>query len=193
MKAIGITGGIGSGKSIIGKILEVMGYPVFYSDAEAKLLMTRDPELKKGLIHLLGEAAYSGDELNRSYISGRLFSDPAVKKSIDELVHPATYRAFDKWKAKQTSALVFLESALMFETGSYKRFDYTILIIADHSTKIERIIQRDNIKHKQVIERMNNQLPDEKKVVLADFIIDNSSHKMIIPQLLNILNKITNR
>ncbi len=117
MKSVGVTGGIGSGKSIVCKIFEVMGFPVFYADAEAKKCMVEDPDLISGVKQLLGENAYINKELNRSFVAEQIFSNTDLKLKMDALVHPAVYRSFENWKAQQNSDLVFNESALLFETG----------------------------------------------------------------------------
>lgn len=192
MKTIGITGGIGSGKSIIGKIVEKMGFPVFYSDDEAKLVMNNDPDLIKGMIELLGESAYNNQTLNRPFVAEKLFGDVSIKNAIDNLVHPAVYRAFDLWKTKQTSQIVFIESALMIETGSYQRFDAIILVTAATETKIQRVMKRDGISREKVEERINNQWSDEQKRPFANYIIDNSEGIMLIPQVLELIDQLQN-
>ncbi len=187
MKSIGITGGIGSGKSMVCKILEKLGYPVFYADFEAKKAQQEDPLLKSQIIALLGEGAYEGDTLNRPFVAENIFNDPALRKAMNQIVHPAVYRAYDSWKSKQTAELVFNESALLFETGSYKRFDATILVTADLEVRIARVIERDQVTREQVLARMNHQLSDDEKRRHTPFVITNNPDVMLIPQVLQMV------
>lgn len=188
MKSIGITGGIGSGKSLVCKVLEKFEYPVFYADAEAKKAMNEDQVLKSELIQLLGENAYSTNELNRPFVAEQIFKNHHLKNEVNALVHPAVYRAYESWKQKQDAKLVFNESALLFETGSYKRFDATILVTANRETRIQRVIERDLSSREAVLERMSYQLDDHSKQKLCDFEIVNDQHILLLPQLLKILN-----
>lgn len=184
MKSVGITGGIGSGKSMVCKILETLGYPVFYADQEAKKVMTEDALLKTQIMELLGADSYHGDQLNRPFVADKIFNDTTLKNAMNQLVHPAVFRAFDSWKSKQNSPLIFNESALLFETGSYKRFDATILVTADKETRIERVMQRDGVTREQVLARMENQLDDAEKKKLCTYLIVNNPDTLLIPQVL---------
>ena len=189
MKSIGITGGIGSGKSMVCKILETLGFPVFYADSEAKKVMNSDETLKSGIIGLLGDAAYQDNALNRPFVAEKIFGDHALRKSMDSLVHPAVFRAFDQWKAQQHAALIFNESALMFETGSYKRFDATVLVTADQETRIARVIKRDSVTREQVLARISHQLSDEAKRKLCSAVIVNDEDVLLIPQVLEMVER----
>jgi dephospho-CoA kinase len=186
-KIIGITGGIGSGKSIIGLILSTMGYPVYYSDQEAKWVMNKDPELRKELIAVFGEKTYENNELNRPFLAEKIFTSPHLKDKINELVHPKVRKRFADFVAKQTSPFVFNEAAILFETGGYKDFDATILVVADKETRIQRVMERDNITKEQVEARMNNQWTDEQKLKLANFVIHNNETDLLVPQVLDVL------
>jgi dephospho-CoA kinase len=188
MKSIGITGGIGSGKSLVCKILEKLGYPVFYADLAAKKVMNEDHTLKSELIHLLGENAYLNNEINRSFIADQIFKSSQLKNEVNALVHPAVYRAYENWKQEQKSNLVFNESALLFETGSYKRFDATILVSANLETRIQRVMERDRSSREAVLDRMSHQLYNYAKQKLCDFEIVNKENILILPQLLKILD-----
>lgn len=171
-------------------ILEKLGFPVFYADAEAKKAMNEDNLLQSQVIALLGDDAYTNGQLNRAFVAQKIFNDPELRKSMDQIVHPAVYRAFDKWKAQQDSTLIFNESALLFETGSYKRFDATVLVTADKETRIERVMERDKVTREQVIARMDHQLSDEEKKKHASAIIVNDPDKMLIPQVLELVEKL---
>ena len=188
MKLIGITGGIGSGKSLVCKVLEKLGYPVFYADAAAKKAMNEDQVLKTELIQLLGENAYSNNELNRPFVAEQIFKNHHLKNEVNALVHPAVYRAYENWKQHQHADLVFNESALLFETGSFKRFDATILVTADRETRIQRVMERDKSSREAVLERMSHQLDDHSKQKLCDFEIVNNENMLLLPQLTSILN-----
>lgn len=190
MKTVGVTGGIGSGKSIVCQVLETMGFPVFYSDAEAKKCMHTDPELKQAIQQHFGKEAYENDMLNRTYLAKIIFSDSSKKEILNQLVHPAVYRAFEAWKKIQTAPILFNESALLFETGSFKRFDATILVTADPEIRIQRVMKRDSISRELVLERMNNQWNDEQKKSFSTFVISNNPTELILPQLNLILKKL---
>ena len=189
MKSIGVTGGIGSGKSIVCKIFEVMGFPVFYADVEAKKCMVEDPDLISGVKHLLGESAYINRELNRPFVAEKIFSNPNLKAKMDALVHPAVHRAFENWKAQQNSDLIFNESALLFETGSHERFDEVILVIADLETRLARVMKRDGVQKEAVLARIQHQMLDEHKLKMNPYVIENDYHQMLIPQILEFIEK----
>jgi len=193
MKTVGVTGGIGSGKSIVCKVLEVLGYPVFYADAEAKRCMHEDKVLKAGIQELLGAEAYNGNETNNAFIAGKIFSDDALRVAMNALVHPAVYRAFDKWKSIQEAPFVFNESALLFETESYKRFDYTILVTADKDIRIRRVMERDGVTEAQVLARMEKQWSDEEKIPLSTAVIVNNPDRLVVPQILQEVKKLESK
>ena len=190
MKSVGVTGGIGSGKSIVCKIFEVMGFPVFYADIEAKKCMVEDVDLIHGVKQLLGENAYINSELNRPYVANLIFADSELKSKMDALVHPAVFRAFELWKSKQNADLIFNESALLFETGSYNRFDEVILVVADLETRLERVMKRDQVSKESVVARIQHQMLDEHKLKMNPYVIENDSHQMLIPQILTFIEKV---
>lgn len=188
VKVIGITGGIGSGKSIISQILTNLGYDVFYSDQEAKWVMNNDTELRKELIAVFGEEAYLDNELNRPFLAEKIFTSPELKEKINQIVHPIVRKRFSDFVANSSSQFVFNEAAILFETGGYKDFDATILVVADKETRIQRVMQRDNITRDQVEVRMNNQWSDEQKLKLANHVIYNNDIDLLVPQVLKILH-----
>lgn len=191
MISIGVTGGIGTGKSTICAVLETMGYPVFYADAEAKKCMTDDPLLRQEIVAQFGSEAYVQGSLNRSYLASIIFRDPSQRDVLNQLVHPAVYRAFEQWKTRQSATLLFNESALLFETGSYRRFHATILVTAEREVRIQRVMERDSISREQVIDRMNNQWDDTEKIALASFVIRNNPTDLVVPQLVQIVEQLT--
>jgi dephospho-CoA kinase len=190
MLKIGITGGIGSGKTYVCQLLEKLGYPVFYSDIEAKKLMTQDPILVSEIKQLLGDESYIQNELNKPFIAHSIFHDSKLREAINLLVHPKVFQAFELWKDKQSSTIVFNESALLFETESYKRFDKNILILADNETRIKRIQLRDTLSAIEIKNRIDSQLSDDEKIKRTDFIIDNNENVLLIPQLISILENL---
>ena len=188
MKRIGLTGGIGSGKSFIAQIIEHMGYPVYYSDARAKELTKSNPTIKMGLISLFGEEVYVGNQLNSELIASKIFNDDELRTKVNELIHPIVRADFENWALNQNSALVFNEAAILFETGSYRNFDATVLVCAPTELKIERVMKRENCSREAVLERMNKQWPDEEKLKLADYSILNDNEKPVLIQLETVIN-----
>ena len=175
MKTIGLTGGIGSGKSTVSKILLYHNIPVYDSDLKAKKLMNSSNELKEMIIKYFGKNSYQDNELNKSYISNIIFNNQIKIDKINSLVHPFVFRDFNNWKKNITSKYIIFESALIFETGSYKNNDFNILVVSDLNERIKRVIRRDRVKEKDVLVRIKNQWNDEKKIPLADYIFKNNS------------------
>lgn len=188
---IGITGGIGSGKSTVCKIIEKLGYPVFYSDLEAKSIMNYNSDVIEKVKLLFGESAY--DEhgaLNRAHLAQVAFKNPSVLASLNDIIHPAVRIAFENFSLKNSEKkLIFNEAAILFETGAYKRFDFNILVCAEMLRRIKRVCERDNISENQVLERMKNQWSDDQKIPLADFVIYNND-EALQPQVESIIREI---
>ncbi|WP_282090324.1 dephospho-CoA kinase [Aquimarina algiphila] len=173
IKVVGLTGGIGSGKSTVAKMFEKLGIPIYISDDEAKKLMNEDDDVKKKIIALLGENSYVDEMLNRGYIANIVFNDPLKLEKLNAIVHPAVAKHFDSWKSLQDSVYVIKEAAILFENGGHTQCDYTILVSVPSEIRIQRVLKRDNITKEQVLSRMNNQWEDAKKIPLADFVIYN--------------------
>ena len=190
MLKIGITGGIGSGKSYVCQILEKMGYAIFYSDLEAKKLMIQNKELIQQIKNIIGEHAYLDNKLNKPIIRNFLFQNEVNKEKLNDLIHPFVYQEFEKWASTMKKEIIFNESALLFETESYKRFDKTILVTAPEEIRIQRLIRRDSLNVEEIKKRFNAQLKDSIKIKKADFIIENDDKKLIIPQINRILEHI---
>lgn len=187
MKKIGLTGGIGSGKSFVAKLFETLDIPVYYADKEAKRLMWRDAELKRDIKHLLGgEAYYSNGRLNRAVVANKIFSHKKNIERLNALVHPAVRKDLIKWFDRQVSIYAIQEAALIFETGKSDFFDKIITVAADKELRIKRTMKRDNCARQTVLDRMKNQLPQAYKIEHSDFIIDNNGTKSIIQQVVHI-------
>lgn len=183
MKRIGLTGGIGSGKSYIAGVLEKMGYPVYYSDEQAKVLTDTHPEIRAGLISRFGTNIYSEGILNRKELAAHIFNSEPDRNFVNQLIHPVVRADFDRWCAEQHTALVFNEAAILFETGAYQQFDATVLVIAPLETRIERIMQRDRCTHEQAEARIQSQWSDEQKTPLANAIVSNNGHEAVLIQV----------
>lgn len=191
---IGITGGIGAGKTTACKIIETMGYPVFYADKVAKSLQTNDTDTIKETIALLGQNAYQNDNLNRSFLAQQLFSNPKLLQQYNDIIHPKVRSKFELFvKENQQSKFVFNEAAILFETGSYKNFDATILVIADETTRIQRIVKRDQLEVEAIKKRMKNQWHQDKLKKMANYIISNNENEMLLPQINTIMEKLNNQ
>lgn len=188
MKRIGLTGGIGSGKSFIANILEHMGFPVYYSDSQSKELTKSNPKIKTGLISLFGEEVYVAGELNTQLVATKIFHNEELRQKVNQLIHPIVRKDFDDWATNQHSELVFNEAAILFETGAYKNFDATILVCAPMELKIERVMNRENCSREDVLARMNKQWSDEQKMKLANYCVVNNNQLPVLNQLEEIMN-----
>lgn len=193
MIILGITGGIGSGKSTLTEIFRSLNCPVFNSDLEAKRIL-HEQTLQPDLIKLFGEEVIKNTQVDRKLIASQVFSDASKLEELNALIHPKVGEAFEKFKAKHAnSPLIIKEAAILFETGIYKQNDYNLLVTAPEDLRIQRVVQRDKISEAEVQQRMRNQWPDEKKIPLADFIIDNSGERFLIPQVLSIHKELKNK
>ncbi|WP_378172955.1 dephospho-CoA kinase [Aquimarina sp. SS2-1] len=172
-KVVGLTGGIGSGKSTVAKMFAKFDVPIYTADDEAKKLMNEDDSVKKQIIALLGSESYNDGGLNRTYIANKVFNDSTLLERLNQIVHPAVADHFIAWKNRHRSPYVIKEAAILFENGGYKYCDYTILITAPEEIRIDRVLKRDNTTRSEVIARLRNQWEDAKKIPLADFVINN--------------------
>ena len=192
MLCIGLTGGIGSGKSTVAAIFEVLNIPVLYADDVAKKLMNTDPTIKDSIKKLFGPASYQGDLLNREYISQQVFTDEKKVNELNAIVHPATINYSKKWVEEQNAPYVIKEAALLFESKSNVQSDHVIGVKSSLETRIARTIARSGISRDQVLNRIANQMDEEKKISLCDFIISNEENEMLIPQVLALHQKFLN-
>jgi len=173
MIIVGLTGGIGSGKSTVGKMFKKLGVPVYNSDKQAKKLMNSSKKIRKKIIALLGEDAYKDNQLNRPYIAKQVFENKELLAGLNSIVHPAVGKHFMKWADKQKYSYVIQETALLFENDASNNYDKVILVTAPKQNRIERVVKRDGISENSVLARMKNQLPDDLKIKKSDFVIEN--------------------
>jgi dephospho-CoA kinase len=187
MIKVGITGGIGSGKSTVCEIFRLLGIPVFVADQEAKILMNSNAEVIEKLIHLFGKDIYTENRiLNRKKLAEIIFNNDIQREMVNQIVHPAVRTAFMNWIEKQDSPYIIHEAAILFESGFYKMMDYTLLVTAPEEMRIERVMKRDGIETKSIKDRMEKQWPDSEKRKLASFELVNDNRDLIIPQIIKI-------
>jgi dephospho-CoA kinase len=187
---VGVTGGIGSGKTVVTKIFTVMGIPVYDSDSRAKQLMSEDPELKSEIIRAFGDESYGVHGLDRKFIAAKVFNNPAELERLNQMVHPKVGRDYSKWLTEQTSNIVINEAALLYEKDIAKRLNFLIVVTAPDIIRIERVLKRDNRTESQIREIISNQWPQEKSSLLADAVIVNDNTTALIPQVLDIYETI---
>lgn len=173
MKVVGLTGGIGSGKTTVAGFFKELGIPVFIADDEAKQLMVTNPEVKSAVQALFGEHSYKDGLPERKYIASKVFGDREKLEQLNAIIHPAVARHFESWKEEQVAPYVIYEAAILFESGGYKKCDFNLLVTAPLDRRIERLKKRDKSTLEEIEARMNNQWSDEEKAKLADFIIEN--------------------
>lgn len=186
MLKIGLTGGIGSGKTVISGIFNVLGIPVFNADREARLIMETDEQLVRSIQKEFGEETYIDGKLNRTFLAKIVFNNPTRLNALNALVHPVAVKAAEKWMETQTSPYVIKEAALMFEAGSAANLDYIIGVFAPKHIRIKRVIERDQVTREQVLARMEQQIDDAIKIKLCDFIIVNNEQQLVMPQVLQL-------
>ena len=187
---IGLTGGIGSGKSTVAKIFELLHVPVYYADEASKRLYHTDKTLMASIKKHFGEDVYINDQLNRSKLAEAVFNDPKKLELLNSLVHPPTIRDATEWMQKQTTPYIIKEAALLFESGSVAGLDYVIGIKAPLHIRIKRVMDRDKVSREQVLARINRQMDEEIKMRLCDFIINNDEQELVIPQVLALHEKL---
>ncbi|NCT92978.1 MAG: dephospho-CoA kinase [Chitinophagaceae bacterium] len=186
MLKIGLTGGIGSGKSTVSDIFRVLGIPVYNADKQAKTLMEQDPGLRAKVTDLFGPEAYAGGQLNRKWIADIVFNDRYQLERLNAIVHPAAISAGEAWALEQNTAYVVKEAALFFEAGSAAGLDYIIGVYTPKHLRIQRVMQRDGLSRDAVLQRMAQQIQEEIKMRLCDFVIVNDEQQLLIPQVLRL-------
>ena len=190
MIIVGLTGGIGSGKTTVAKQFSELGVPIYIADDEAKSLMNRSKVIKRKLIKLFGDKAYLNGELNRPYIANIIFNDKAYLNKMNAIVHPKVARHFEKWVLKQDAPYVIKEVAILFENNGHKACDYVITVVAPIETRIKRLLKRDNTSKEKIEAIMNNQWTDEEKIKHSHFVIKNIELDNTIKQVSKIHKKL---
>lgn len=189
-KLIGITGGIGAGKSLISRVLIALGYPVFNSDEASRLIVNSDLNVIQAIKNEFGEIAYNQGVLDRKLIGELVFNHPEKLNQLNQIIHPAVGKALIDWKNQQDKKILFNEAAILFETGNYKKYDATILVTAPKEVRAMRVMKRDSASAEVVAKRMENQWSDEQKIALADYVITNDDSSFLIPQILEVIKLI---
>jgi dephospho-CoA kinase len=187
---IGLTGGIGSGKSTVAKVFETIGIPVYYADDAAKRLMNEDAQLQQQILALFGPDAYVNNQLNRKFIATVVFNNKEKLQQLNALVHPATILDGEKWMQRQTTPYAIKEAALIFESGTHSQLDYVIGVSAPDVLRIHRTMKRDQVSREEVLSRMSKQIQEIIKMRLCDFIIYNDEQQLVIPQVLALHEKL---
>jgi dephospho-CoA kinase len=191
---IGLTGGIGSGKTLVCQIFEKLGVAVYYADQAARTLMNTDEELKSGIKGMFGEETYGKEGLNRQYLAELVFVDGEKLAGLNTLVHPRVRKDFLKWTELQVKApYVVEEAAILFESGAYAEMDQSVLVYAPEGLRIKRVMERDGVDREEVLLRMRHQYSEEKKMALADHILVNDGIRMLLPQVIELHNMILKR
>jgi dephospho-CoA kinase len=190
MLRVGLTGGIGSGKSTVARIFSVLGIPVFDADSASKNLMSEDEDLKNEIIKHFGNQSYMGKKLSTKYLAEQVFGDDKKTALLNSIVHPATIQAAEKWMRNQKSPYVIKEAALIFESGSDRMLDKVIGISSPLALRIERTMKRNNLTQQQVQQRINQQMDEDEKMRLCDYVIINDERQMLIPQVLQLHEKL---
>ncbi len=193
MLKVGLTGGIGSGKTIVSQVFERLGIPVFNADFEAKKIMNTDAKLIQALKTEFGNDIYIKQEIDRKKLASIIFDDQVALKKVNSIIHPKVHAYFMDWCKNQDTPYAIEEAAILFESGANKHMDLAINVHADELLRIKRVIKRDHITADLVKERMKNQLNDEERIRLADFTIYNDGKQMILPQILEIHKNILNQ
>jgi dephospho-CoA kinase len=193
MIKVGVTGGIGSGKSTVCKVFELLGVPVYYADAESQILLQTNQEIQLAIIKLFGNDILSLEGvIDRKKIADVVFNDSQKLKNLNAIMHPAVFNHFENWVKKQVSPYVIKEAAILFESGADKQLNKIITVTCPMNIRIDRVVKRDRITYQSVEQRILNQWSDEEKIKHSQFVINNDEHNLIIPQILSINHQLLN-
>ncbi len=184
MYRVGITGGIGSGKSLVARMLEVLGVPVFHADAAGKDLLDHDPVVKEQVMRRFGTGTYGPEGLDRKALAAIIFKDPQARADLNAIVHPAVRQRFADWAAERNKPIVAMEAAILVETGGHANFDHLVVVTAPEEIRLQRVMERDGTDAASVQARMQAQAPEEEVLVHADTVIINDGRQLLIPQVL---------
>lgn len=191
MKKIGLTGGIGSGKSTIAQIIKHIGYPVYIADKEAARLMDSHPDIRKDITERLGANCYTSEgHINKPVLAQIIFENKEALEEVNRIVHPRVMEAFEQWAAMQSASLVFCETAILYESGLERYFDAVICVTAPEEVRVRRVMERDHCELKDVMARVRNQMDEDEKCQRANFVIYNDGEHMAVPQVLDVLHKL---
>jgi dephospho-CoA kinase len=193
MMVLGLTGGIGSGKTTVSNIFRCLGVPVFDSDAEAKMLLDVDVEVKRGVMRLFGEHVYQHGKADRKVIADLVFNDQSLLDELNQLIHPVVKQRTARWvEAHHAHPFVVKEAAILFESGAAESCDRVICVTASVETRIHRVMRRDQVKREDVVARMNKQWSDEQRAAKSDFVVNNEGHIALIPQVISVYESLLN-
>jgi dephospho-CoA kinase len=187
---LGVTGGIGSGKTSVCRVFNVLGIPVFSADPVAREIMDTNSMIIERINTIAGKNLYRGGSLDRMALASLIFNDACLLSEVNALIHPLVFESFSKWVQEQATPYVIFEAAILYESGAFKLVDKVATVVAPVEERIERVIQRNRLTREQVLARMRNQMDDDERIRLADFVIDNSENDMIIPYILRIHEEI---
>jgi dephospho-CoA kinase len=190
MLKVGITGGIGSGKSLVAQLFTLLNVPVYYADDAAKQIMNTDEDVRKLLIKHFGDDTYIGSNLNRQWLATKVFNNPEQLQLLNSIVHPVVIKHANQWIQQQQTAIVIKEAAIFFESGSYKEMDVMIGVYAPKELRLERVARRDASNRVAIEERMSRQMNEEEKMKRCDFVISNNEESLLIPQVIELHNKL---
>ena len=189
MLKIGLTGGIGSGKSTVAKVFQTLGIPIYYADKAAKEIMNTNEALKQQIIHHFGEDIYENKVLNRILLAQKVFNNPSQLNLLNSLVHPATIQAAEDWFVQQKAPYCIKEAALIFESGSQQNLDFVIGVYTPTTLRLQRVMQRDKTTKEEVQQRMDKQIDETIKMRLCDFVVTNNEQELLIPQVMALHEK----
>jgi dephospho-CoA kinase len=193
MYRVGLTGGIGSGKSTVARILETLGIPVYYADDAAKTIMNTDAGLRQQIIQHFGEASYADGMLQRKYLADIVFNDPEKLALLNSLIHPVTIRHSEQWFRRQSAPYAVREAALLFESGASENLGFIIGVYAPKHLRLQRVIKRDGLSADEIQKRMNRQINEEMKMKLCDAVIRNDEQELVIPQVIELHRRLLER
>ena len=183
---LGVTGGIGSGKTSVCRVFTILGIPVFSTDRDAREIMNNDKVIIQGINSIARKDLYHTGDLDRKELAILIFNDNALLEKVNSLVHPIVFDHFNRWEKKQTAPYVIMEAAILFESGASNLVDKIATIVAPIEERLNRVIHRNSLSREQVLDRMRNQIDDESRIKLSDYVIYNSENDMIIPAILKI-------
>jgi dephospho-CoA kinase len=186
MLKIGLTGGIGSGKSTVAKVFETLGIPVYYADDASKKLLNENDELKAAVVQHFGKEVYKNGELDRKHLASIVFNNKEKLDLLNSLTHPIVIKDAEDWMNRQTSPYAIKEAALLFESGAAEKLDYIIGVYAPQHLRVKRVMERDGLPTEEVVKRINRQIDEEMKMKLCDFMITNNDQQLVLPQIMQL-------